>query len=136
MTRQMGPHARRETRINSRYPWLGESSRSRTLRVLAASCLSVISSRIEGGANILSESIVLLVSVLASRIEGHTGILETDYPGLFQIGNRRQLARLLTRAETDRKFLSELKFRVKKLRPLFDPEREQVAWARLIRELG
>jgi putative glycosyltransferase (TIGR04348 family) len=136
MTRQMEQRARQEMRINPRYRWLGELSRPRTLRILAASRLSIISSRIEGGANILSESIVASVPVLASRIEGNTGILGTDYPGLFQVGNTRQLARLFTRAENDRKFLSELKSRVKKLRPLFDPKQEQKAWERLIRELS
>src|SRR2546423_46716 len=135
MTRPMEQHARREMRINPRYRWLGELSRRRTLRILAASRLSIISSRIEGGANILSESIVASVPILASRIGGNTGIVGTDYPGLFQVGNTRQLARLLTRAETNSRFLSELKFRVKKLRRLFDPKQEQMAWANLIREL-
>ena len=136
MTRPMEQHARREMRINPRYRWLGELSRPRTLRILAASRLSIISSRMEGGANILSESIVASVPVLASRIQGNTGILGADYPGLFRVGNTRQLAGLLTRAETNSKFFSELKSRVKQLRPLFDPRREQMAWAKLIRELG
>jgi putative glycosyltransferase (TIGR04348 family) len=136
MTRQMEQRALREMRINPRYRWLGELSRPRTLRILAASRLSIISSRMEGGANILSESIVASVPVLASRIQGNTGILGADYPGLFQVGNTRQLAQLLTRAETNSKFLSELKSRVKKLRPLFDPKQEQMAWVKLIRELG
>ena len=136
MTRQMEQHARREMRINPRYRWLGELSRPRTLRILAASRLSIISSRMEGGANILSESIVASVPVLASRIQGNTGILGADYLGLFRVGNTQQLARLLTRAETNSKFLSELKSRVKKLRPLFDPKQEQKAWERLIRELS
>ena len=112
-----------------------ETTRRRTLRILAASRLSIISSRIEGGANILSESIVGSVPVLASRIQGNVGILGAHYPGLFQVGNTRQLARLLTRAETDAQFLSELKSRVKKLRPLFDPKQEEAAWARLLKEL-
>ena len=136
MTRQMEQHARREMRISPRYRWLGELSRPRTLRVLAASQLSIISSRIEGGANILSESIVASVPVLASRIQGNTGILGADYPGLFQVGNAHQLAHLLARAETDPKFLYELKSRVKKLRPLFDPAKEEAAWARLLKELA
>ncbi len=135
MTSQMEEQARREIRINPRYRWLGELSRPRTLRILAASRLSIISSRMEGGANILSESIVASVPVLASRIRGNTGILGADYPALFQVGNTHQLARLLRRAETNSKFLSELRSRVKKLRPLFDPRREQMAWAKLIREL-
>jgi hypothetical protein len=132
----MEQSARREMRTNPRYRWLGELSRAHTLQILAASQLSIISSRMEGGANILSESIVASVPVLASRIQGNTGILGTDYPGLFQVGNTRQLARLLTHAETNSKFLSGLKSRVKKLRPLFDPKQEQRAWAKLIRELG
>jgi putative glycosyltransferase (TIGR04348 family) len=135
MSRQMEQRARREMRINPRYRWLGELSRLRTLRILAKSRLNIISSRIEGGANILSESIVASVPLLASRIGGNTGVLGTDYPGLFQVGNTRQLARLLTRAETNSKFLSELRSRMKKLRPLFDPKQEQMAWANLIREL-
>jgi putative glycosyltransferase (TIGR04348 family) len=135
MTRQMEQHARREMQANPRYRWLGELSRSRTFRILAGSRLSIISSRIEGGANVLSESIVASVPVLASRIEGNTGILGADYPGLFQVRNSRQLARLLTRAETDPKFLPELRSRVKKLVSLFDPRREQLAWVNLIREL-
>ena len=135
MTSQMEQQARRERRANPRYRWLGELSRSRTFRILAGSRLSIISSRIEGGANVLSESIVASVPVLASRIEGNTGILGADYPGLFQVGNSRQLARLLRRAETDPKFLSELRSGVKKLVPLFDPRQEQLAWANLIREL-
>jgi putative glycosyltransferase (TIGR04348 family) len=133
MTGQMEQRARREMRINPRYRWLGELSRARTLRILAASRLSIISSRIEGGANILSESIVASVPVLASRIQGNTGILGARYPGLFQAGNARQLARLLTRAETNSKFLSELKSRVNKLKPLFDPAKEEAAWARLLK---
>ena len=136
MTRQMEQRARREMRINPRYRWLGELSRPRTWRILAASRLSVISSRIEGGANVLSESIVVSVPVLASRIQGNTGILGADYPGLFRFGDTRQLARLLMRAETDSKFIFELTSGVKKLRPLFDPKREQMAWAKLIRELA
>lgn len=135
MTRQMEQRARREMRINRRYRWLGESSHARTKNILARSRLCVVSSHMEGGANILSETIVAHVPVLASRIDGNVGILGSDYPGLFRVGDTQQLARLMTRAETDPKFLSELKFRVQKLAPLFDPKRERMAWANLIREL-
>src|SRR5207237_6108890 len=83
MMREMERRARREERINPRYRWLGELSRTRTLRTLAQSQLCVISSRMEGGANVLSEAVVLSIPVLASRIDGNIGILGTDYPGLF-----------------------------------------------------
>ena len=42
----------------------------------------------------------------------------------------------MLRAETDRKFLRGLQMAVAKLAPLFDPERERRAWARLIAELA
>src|SRR5437588_8199699 len=57
MTREMEERARREEQVNPRYRWLGELSRTRTLRTFAQSQLCVISSRMEGGANILSEAI-------------------------------------------------------------------------------
>ena len=83
----------------------------------------------------MSETIVASVPILASRIDGNIGILGDDYPGLFPAGDSQQLAHLLIRAETDPRFLAELKTRVKKLAPLFDPAREEDAWADLISEL-
>ena len=136
MTKQMLEKARGEMKFNPRYRWLGEMSRARTLCVLAHSDLCVISSRMEGGANVLSEAIVAAVPVLASQIDGNIGILGPDYPGLFGVGDTRELARLMKRAESDPKFLSQLKTQAKRLAPLFDPPREERAWAELIKEFG
>ena len=136
MTKQMLEKARGEMKFNPRYHWLGEMSRARTLRVLANSDFCVISSRIEGGANVLAEAIVAAVPVLASRIDGNVGILGPDYPGLFGVGDTHELARLMKRAEIDPKFLSQLKTRAKKLASLFEPAREERSWADLIDELG
>jgi putative glycosyltransferase (TIGR04348 family) len=136
MTPEMAQRARREEQINARYRWLGELSRARTLRALAQSKLCIISSRMEGGANVLSEAIVANVPVLASRIDGNVGILGADYSGLFPVGDTRELARLITRAETDPNFLRELSKRIKKLARLFDPAREKRNWAELISEIA
>lgn len=135
MTAAMAARAKAEADRNPRYEWLGEQSRSRVRRILAKSDLCVLSSRIEGGANVLSEAIVASIPILASRIDGNVGILGPDYPGFFSVGNTPQLARLLNRAETDPGFLGELRSRVKKLAPMFAPKREQQTWADLIREL-
>lgn len=135
MTKAVARRARREMKMNRRYSWLGEMPRGRTLRVLANSGLCVIPSRIEGGANVLSEAIVAAVPVLASRIDGNVGILGADYPGLFGVGDTHGLARLMKEAETNPKFLSRLRILVKKLAPLFEPAREERAWAKLINEL-
>lgn len=135
MTNAMEKRALSEMRINQRYHWLGELPRPRIMGTLAKSDLCVISSRSEGGANVLSEAIVASVPILASRINGNVGILGADYPGLFAVGDTRQLAQLLTRAETEPVFLAELKSRCRELAPLFHPMREEKALADLIGEL-
>jgi putative glycosyltransferase (TIGR04348 family) len=135
MTDTMAASARKEMRLNQRYQWLGEQPRWRVGQILAKSSLCVLSSRMEGGANVLSEAIVGSVPILASRIDGNLGILGADYPGYFEVGNTKQLARLLTRVETSPEYHAELRERVKSLASLFSPEREQKAWSNLVGEL-
>ena len=135
MTDAMAIRARKEMRINQRYEWLGEETRSRVRGILAKSRLCVLSSRMEGGANVLSEAIVASIPLLASRIDGNLGILGEDYPGYFRVGDTKQLAQLLTRAETCPDYLADLATRANNLAPLFSPAREEQAWADLISEL-
>ncbi len=135
MTSAMAMRARKEMTANRRYHWLGEQPRSRVRRILANSCLCVLSSRLEGGANVLSEAIVASVPILASRIDGNVGILGADFPGYFHVGDSTQLARLLTRAETSPEYLAELRAWSKSLAFLADPAREEQAWSDLIGEL-
>jgi putative glycosyltransferase (TIGR04348 family) len=134
MTAGMAARARKEMKANKRYQWLGEQSRSRVRSILSKSSLCVLSSRMEGGANVLSEAIAASVPILASRIDGNIGILGADYPGYFAVGNTKQLARLLTRAETSSRYLAELKAWGKSLAHLADPEREEQAWFALLNE--
>jgi putative glycosyltransferase (TIGR04348 family) len=135
MTTAMANRARKEMWANKRYRWLGEQPQSRVRLVLAKSHLCVLSSRLEGGANVLSEAIVASVPILASRIDGNVGILGTDYPGYFDVGDTRQLARLLTCAETLPDYLKKLRTGCKRLAPLFEPAREEQAWSDLLSEL-
>ena len=135
MSKQMEHRARREMSINQRYRWRGELSRARALNVLMSSRLCVISSRMEGGANTLSEAITLAVPVLASRIDGNVGILGKSYPGLFRVGDTRELSQLMLLAENDRMFREDLRNRIKRLAPLFHPANERRAWAELIRQI-
>jgi putative glycosyltransferase (TIGR04348 family) len=134
MTAAMAARASKEKGVNQRYEWLGEQPQSRVRSILKTSQLCVISSRMEGGANVLSEAIVAAVPILASRIDGNVGILGTDYPGYVGVGDTKQLAQLLTCAETCPKYLAELKVWEKDLTHLFDPAREEKAWADLVRE--
>jgi putative glycosyltransferase (TIGR04348 family) len=120
---------------DGRYHWLGEVSRDRANAILARSRLLVLSSRMEGGANVISEAVVTGVPVLASRIPGSIGLLGKGYPGYFAVGDTRALARLLHRAETDSRFYNSLKNWCRRLAPRFDPKYEQLAWAKLLAEL-
>lgn len=135
MTYGMADRARKEMRANKRYRWLGEQQKARVRSILSKSSLSVVSSRLEGGANVLSEAIAASVPILASRIDGNVGILGPNYPGYFDVGDTTRLARLLRRAETSPDYLAELKAWSKRLAPLVDPVREEQAWSDLIGEL-
>jgi putative glycosyltransferase (TIGR04348 family) len=132
----MADYACREIERNPRYRWLGELPRWKALRTLAGSQLLALTSRMEGGANAISEAIACSVPVVSSRISGSIGLLGEDYPGYFPGGDTRALADLLLRAERDAAFYQELARRCASLRPLFDPAREQEAWARLLEELA
>ena len=134
MTDAMANRARKEMSANKRYQWLGEQPKARVRRILAKSRLCVLSSQIEGGANVLSEAIGTGVPILASRIDGNVGILGESYPGYFDVGDTAHLSRLLKRAETSPGYLAELKAWIKNLAPLIDPAREEQAWSELISE--
>jgi glycosyltransferase involved in cell wall biosynthesis len=90
----------------------------------------------EGGANVLSEAIVVGVPVLASRIDGNIGILGETYLGFFRVGDTSELRQLMLRVETDRRFLLGLQKAIIGLASLFDPDRERRAWIRLIADVA
>lgn len=127
--------ARLETAGNPRYAWLGERRRREVLSIVAGSQLLVITSRLEGGSNALSEAVASGVAVLSSRIDGSTGLLGADHPGLFPVGDAPALAGLLARAEEDPDFLAALRRATERVRPLVEPEREREAWRALLAEL-
>ena len=85
-------------RADARYRWIGGVPHSRALAWLAASHLLVVSSSMEGGANVVCEAARAGVPVLASRIRGNVGMLGRDYPGYYPLGDGRALARLVDRA--------------------------------------
>ncbi|MGE0288397.1 MAG: selenoneine biosynthesis selenosugar synthase SenB [Bradyrhizobium sp.] len=106
------------------YRRVGGVPHARALAYLASSHAMVISSRMEGGANVVSEAIRIGVPVLASRIPGNVGLLGRGYPAYFPVGNERALARLMTRAATDAGFYRQLKRCIATLRPLVAPASE------------
>jgi glycosyltransferase involved in cell wall biosynthesis len=135
MSEQAAIRARKEMKTNDRYCWLGEQPAWRVRRILQRSRVFVLSSRMEGGANVLGEALVSRIPVLASRIPGSVGILGEGYPGYFEVGDTSELARLMTLSETDQEFFAKLKKHCNRLVPLFDAAREEAAWAKLLGEL-
>jgi putative glycosyltransferase (TIGR04348 family) len=119
-----------------RYLWLGSVPHARALRWLASSHAMVISSRLEGGANVVCEALRIGVPVLASRIPGNLGLLGATYPGYFPVEDERALARLLTRAATDRGFYAKLKAQVASLRSGVAPQAEKRALLAVIASPG
>lgn len=128
----LGERAAAETAANPRYRWLGDRPRPDALELVARSRLLVLTSRLEGGANVISEALAASTPVLSTRIDGSVGLLGADYPGYFPVGDAAGLARLLHRAATDAGFLTDLAARVQARRGLVDPDRERRAWADLL----
>ena len=136
MEEGMAEEARAEQARNPRYGWLGEIPQWKARRLIASSRLMVLSSRMEGGANVIAEALVDAVPVLSSRISGSIGMLGKSYPGYFPPGDTKALARMLARAESDRRFYARLKEWCARRAPLFRPSRERAAWKKLLGELA
>jgi putative glycosyltransferase (TIGR04348 family) len=120
----LGSEAKAAMAREPRYRWLGSLPHARALRWLASSHAMVISSRMEGGANVVCEALRIGVPVLASRIPGNVGLLGSGYSGYFAVGDDRALAALIRRARTDPAFYARLKRQVRPLRGMVSPRAE------------
>jgi putative glycosyltransferase (TIGR04348 family) len=135
LSEDLAEQARAEAARNPRYHWLGELPHSEALGVLSRCHLLSLTSESEGGANAISEAVVVGVPVVSSRIDGSIGLLGEDYSGYFPVGDTEALAELMWRAESDSAFYNTLRDGCMRLRPLFDPAREKQSWEELLREL-
>jgi putative glycosyltransferase (TIGR04348 family) len=120
---------------NPRYIWRGEVPGWAVRREFVKTRLMVISSVMEGGANVVSEAIVAGVPVIGSDISGNIGLLGEDYPGYYPVGGTAGLRGLLARAETDPSYLADLTRRCAGLAPRFTPENEAACWRSVLRRL-
>jgi putative glycosyltransferase (TIGR04348 family) len=118
MSAAMSQKAKAWMKRQPRYRWLGEVAHGKALRLLVRSRLMVISSRMEGGANVVSEALVNNVPVIASRVSGNIGMLGKDYTGYYPLEDERALARLLLRAETDAAVYRKLAAQCRARKPL------------------
>lgn len=134
LSESMARRAAAESKTNPRYHWVGEWNSLKTRRQIGRSRLLVLTSKMEGGANVICEALAMKVPVISSHIAGSIGLLGRDYPGYFPTGDTKALAKLLYRAETDRTFYSSLKSHGRKISPMMKPAREKKRWADLLRE--
>ncbi|HUW50166.1 MAG TPA: selenoneine biosynthesis selenosugar synthase SenB [Sulfuricella sp.] len=109
---------------NPRYCWLGELPHWRVREKLSHCRLMVISSIMEGGANVISESLAADVPIIASDVSGNIGMLGGDYAGYYPYGDEGALAETLYRAETNPEFYARLKMQCARRKPLVQPEHE------------
>ena len=134
LSKAMSIRARKEMQRNQRYRWLGEVPRARALDILSRSRLLVLTSLLEGGANVISEALAAGVPIVSSRIAGSIGILGAYYPGYYPAGNTQALTRILARAEHDRELYKSLTLYCRQRAALVAPSRERRAWKQLLRE--
>ena len=118
-----------------RYRWLGGLPHGRTLAWLAKSHVLVVSSVMEGGANVIAEAARIGTPVIASRMSGNLGMLGTRYPGYYPVGDEAALAALIARAASDRTFYRRLQVALGERRKLFAPSAERAALVSVVNEL-
>jgi putative glycosyltransferase (TIGR04348 family) len=123
----MAAEAWRWMKREPRYLWLGELPHRHALATLARARAMLISSRMEGGANVVSEALTARVPVIASRISGNVGLLGSRYRGYYPAGDPAALARLLRRVEGDADFLAMLRAQCAERRKLVTAVREKRA---------
>ena len=124
-----------EDRDNPRFRWRGEVPQGEVRRLMARARLMVMSSVMEGGANVVSEACVAGLPVIGSDIPGNRGLLGDDYPGYYPARDTAALRALLLRAEREPAFLEDLRRRCEARAHLFRPEAERDGLARVIRHL-
>ena len=127
--------AQAEMNTNTRYQWHGEIAHHKIRQVYRRTHLLVLPSRMEGGANVISEAIVAGVPVIASDIEGSVGLLGDDYAGYYAVENEQALSTLLLKAESDTAYYKKLEQACIARQPLFTLENETRGWRELLKKV-
>lgn len=121
---------------NPRYHYLGGFSYEQTQQAIASANLVCITSRLEGGSNVLCEALAAQTPVITTNIPSLVATLGKNYPGYFSVADTERLKNLLLRTETDTDFYQELKNSCAKAIHLIDPAKEQKCWYDLLKELS
>lgn len=128
--------AKEEMKRNPRYHWFGEVKHWQIRQAYARCHLMVLSSIMEGGANVISEATVAGLPVIASNIVGSVGLLGDNFAGYYPVEDTDELRELLIRAESDPEFIQLLRQQGDQRAKLFLPEMEGQQWADLLTHMG
>lgn len=120
----------------SRWHCQGEVPHEEVIDRLSRAHLMIISSLMEGGANVICEALAAGVPVIASGIPGNIGMLGQGYPGYYPVSDEHRLAEVLSKAESDPDFYAELTRLCRERRTLMTPERESASVRQLVEESG
>lgn len=120
---------------SQRYRWLGALPHAIARQRLKRCRAMAITSRMEGGANVIIEAVTSGVPVLASDINGNRGMLGEDYAGYFAPGDAAALAALVDRLLGDPDFDALLRRQCAARAALFAPAAEQAAVRDLVDNL-
>ena len=126
--------AARHMRRDARYRWLGGRTHAQALGWIARSHVLVVSSFMEGGANVIAEAARIGTPVLASRMSGNLGMLGRTYPGYYPLCDEKALARLIEKCILEKALFRKLKRAISARCPLFSPAAEHAALARVVNE--
>ena len=136
MSPQMQAEAQRLMRAEPRYHWMGEVPHWRVRHHLSRARALIISSRMEGGANVASEALAGGIPILASAVSGNLGILGSGYAGYYPVEDERALGALIARFESDAAFRRLLQAQCRLRKPLVSAKRERAALGQLLDELA
>lgn len=125
-----------EMEINPRYHWFGEVKHWQIRQAYARCHLMVLSSNMEGGANVISEATIAGLPVIASKITGSIGLLGEDYLGYYPVQNTEALTTLLLKAERNSDFIQALQQQVNQKAKLFHPSVESTQLKTLLAMLS
>ncbi len=124
--------AQTEMNKNPRYHWFGEVKHWQIRQAYARCHLMVLSSNMEGGANVISETTVAGLPVIASEIEGSIGLLGKNYQGYYPVQDTSALTSLLLKAEKEPDYVNSLTLQGNIKAKLFHPSVEAAQLAKLI----
>ena len=128
---ELVPVAKEWMKREPRYRWTGDLPHAEAMRWIARSHVLVVSSVMEGGANVICEAARIGTPIIASRVPGNVGMLGAGYPGYYRMQDARALARLIARARGDSLYRA-LKKKLLSRRGLFSAAAERRSLRRAV----